>query len=63
MQRIFIRKYFLFMARSVYRVKRFTSGSRNMAKFSLMTKRLKRGCISGRDNSQKTSMLPVSTHW
>jgi hypothetical protein len=29
---------------------------------SLMTKRLKRRCGSG-DNSQKNSMLRVSTHW
>jgi hypothetical protein len=30
---------------------------------SPMTKRLKRTCRSGWDNSQKTSMLRVSTHW
>jgi hypothetical protein len=30
---------------------------------SLMTKRFKRRCGSGRDKSQKTSMLGVSTHW
>jgi hypothetical protein len=30
---------------------------------SLMTKRLKRRCGSGWDNSQKTSMLRVSAHW
>jgi hypothetical protein len=31
--------------------------------FSLMTKRLKRMCGNGWDNSQKTSMLLVSTTW
>jgi hypothetical protein len=33
------------------------------ANVSLMTKRLKWSCGSGGDNSQKTSMLRVSTHW
>jgi hypothetical protein len=30
---------------------------------SLMTKRLKRMCVSGWGNNEKTSMLWVSTHW
>jgi hypothetical protein len=30
---------------------------------SLMTKRLKRSCGSGRDNSENISALRVSTHW
>jgi hypothetical protein len=34
-----------------------------VAKVSLMTKMLKRRCESDSDNSQKTSMLRVSTHW
>jgi hypothetical protein len=34
-----------------------------VANVSLMTKRFKRRCGSGRDNSQKTSVLWVSTHW
>jgi hypothetical protein len=34
-----------------------------VANVSLLTKRLKRRCGSGWDNSQKTSMLRVSTHW
>jgi hypothetical protein len=34
-----------------------------VANVSLMTKRLKWRCISGCDNSQKTSFLRVSTHW
>jgi hypothetical protein len=34
-----------------------------VANVSLMTKMLKRGEGSGWDNSQKTSMLRVSTHW
>jgi hypothetical protein len=34
-----------------------------VANVSLMTKRLKRWCGSGRGNSQKTSVLRVSTHW
>jgi hypothetical protein len=36
MQRIFIKKCFLFTAGSVYRLKRFETGSRNVANFSLM---------------------------
>jgi hypothetical protein len=43
MQGIFIKKYFLFTVGSVCRVKRFTTGSRNVVNFSLMTKRLKNG--------------------
>jgi hypothetical protein len=39
------------------------TGSRNVANISLMTKRLKRTCGSGRENSQNISMLRVSTHW
>jgi hypothetical protein len=38
MQRIFIKKYFLFTVGTVYRVKRFATGSRNVANISLMTK-------------------------
>jgi histone-lysine N-methyltransferase SETMAR len=34
-----------------------------IANVSLKTKRLKRSCGSGSDNSQKTSRLQVSTHW
>jgi hypothetical protein len=34
-----------------------------VANVSLITRGLKRMCGSGWDNSQKTSMLPVSTHW
>jgi hypothetical protein len=34
-----------------------------VADVSLMKKGLKRRYESGRDNSQKTSMLRVSTHW
>jgi hypothetical protein len=30
---------------------------------SLLTKKLKRRSRSGRDNSQKTSALPISTNW
>jgi hypothetical protein len=54
MQRMFIKKCFLFMVGSVCRVKRFTAGPRNVADFSLITKRLKRRCGSGWDNSQNT---------
>jgi hypothetical protein len=39
---IFINKYFLFTTENVYDVKRFTAGSRNGAKVSLLSKRLKR---------------------
>jgi hypothetical protein len=63
MQNILIKKCFLFMVGRVCRVKRFTTGSRNVAVVSLMTKRLKRRCGSGWDNNQKTSVLRVSTHW
>jgi hypothetical protein len=34
-----------------------------VANISLMTKRLKQRCGSGSDNSQKTSMLRILTHW
>jgi hypothetical protein len=34
-----------------------------MANVSLMTKKLKRRCGSGRDNTRKTNMLLVLTHW
>jgi hypothetical protein len=34
-----------------------------VANVSLMTTWLKRRCGSGLDNSQKTSVLRVSTHW
>jgi hypothetical protein len=47
MQRIFINKCVPFMVGSVCRVKRFTTGSRNVANVSLMTKSLKRRCGSG----------------
>jgi hypothetical protein len=47
-----IKKCFLFTVGSVWRVKRFTTGSRNVADVSVMTKRLKRRCGSGWDNSQ-----------
>jgi hypothetical protein len=48
-QRILIKKCFLFTVGSVYRVKRFTTGSRNSLKDVPV--------------SQKTSILRVSTHW
>jgi hypothetical protein len=35
----------------------------SVVNLSLMTKWLKRRCESGWDNSHKTSMLRVSTHW
>jgi hypothetical protein len=34
-----------------------------VANVSLMTKKLKRRCRRGSDDSQKTSVLRVSTHW
>jgi hypothetical protein len=46
MQRILIKKCFLFTLGSVCRIKRFTAGSRNVAKVSLMTKKLKQSCGS-----------------
>jgi hypothetical protein len=46
MQRIFIKKCFIFMVGSVCHEERFTTGSRNVANVSLMMKRLKR-CGSG----------------
>jgi excinuclease UvrABC ATPase subunit len=62
MQRLFTQKRFLFTEGSVCRVKRFTTGPRNVANVSLMN-RLKRRCGSGWDNDQNTSMLRVSTQW
>jgi hypothetical protein len=53
MQRIFIKKCFLFAVGNVCLVKRFTAGSRDVALVTLMTKRLKRRCGSGWDNSQR----------
>jgi hypothetical protein len=56
MQRIFRKKRFLFMVGSVCHVQRFTAVLRNchfVATVSLITKRLKRSCRSGWDNSQK----------
>jgi lipid-A-disaccharide synthase-like uncharacterized protein len=47
MQRIVIKKCFLFTVGNVCHVKRFTTGSSNVADFSLMTKRLKQRCRSG----------------
>jgi hypothetical protein len=44
---IFIKKCFLFMLGSVYRLKRFTTGLRNVTNVSPMSKRLKRKCGSG----------------
>jgi hypothetical protein len=63
MQRIFIKECFLFMMESVCRVKWFTTGPGNVANVYLMAERFKWKCGSGWDNSQKTSILRVSTHW
>jgi hypothetical protein len=52
MQGIFIKKCFFFTVGRVFRVKRYTAGSRNVADVSLMTKRLKRRYGSGWHNSQ-----------
>jgi hypothetical protein len=57
------KEMFLFTVGSVYRVMRFTAGSRNVANFLLIMKGSKRRCGSGSDNSQKTFMPLVSTHW
>jgi hypothetical protein len=46
-QRIFIKKCFLCTVGCVCHVKQFTTGSRNVANVSLMTKKLKRRCGSG----------------
>jgi hypothetical protein len=62
-QRTLIKKCFLFTVGSVCRVKRFTTGLTKAANVSLIKKTLKRRCGSGWDNSKKTSMLRVSTHW
>jgi hypothetical protein len=47
LQRIFIKKCFLFTVGSVCRVKPFTDEWRNVTNVSLTTKRLKRRCGSG----------------
>jgi hypothetical protein len=57
MQRIFIKKCFLFTVGSVCRVKWFTTRSKNMANFSLTTKRLKRRCGS----ANRTPSLVTNT--
>jgi hypothetical protein len=47
MQRIFIKKCFLFTVGSVCPIMRFTAGSRKVADVTLTVKRLKRECGSG----------------
>jgi hypothetical protein len=47
MQRIFIKKCFLFTVGSVCSVKLLTVETKNVEEVSLMTKRLKRTCGSG----------------
>jgi hypothetical protein len=44
---IFIKECFLFRMGSVCRLKRLTTGSRNVANILMITKRLKRKCGSG----------------
>jgi hypothetical protein len=60
MQRIFIKKMF-----PVYGGKFLLHEAVHscVTDVSLMTRKLKRRCVSGWDNSQKTSMLRVLTHW
>jgi hypothetical protein len=55
MQRIFIKKCFLFTMGSVCLVKRFTTGLRNVINILLITKRLKRRCGSGWEQQSKDS--------
>jgi hypothetical protein len=62
-QRIFIRKCFLFTVGSVYRVKRFTTGLRNSLKDVRKSQMMKWRCGIGCDNSQKTPMLRFSMPW
>jgi hypothetical protein len=59
MQRKIIKKYFLFIVGCVCRLKRFTSGSRNMVNVSLMTKMLKRGAEVAEATVKKTCELRV----
>jgi hypothetical protein len=47
------KKYFLFTVGSVYPVKRFGTGVRNVGNISLMAERLKRRCGSDWNKSQK----------
>jgi hypothetical protein len=64
LQRIFIHKYFLITVGSGCHVKRFIPGSRNVAKFLLMTKMVKEGAqVAETTVKQKTSKLRFSTHW
>jgi hypothetical protein len=53
MQRIFLRKCFLFTAGRVRRVKRFTAGSRNSLMDVRKSQMMKRRRGSDRDNSQR----------
>jgi hypothetical protein len=46
-QRLFTKKSFLFRVISVSRLKRLTAGAKNIAKVSMMAKRLKRRCGNG----------------
>jgi hypothetical protein len=51
-KRMFIKKYVMFKVESVCFVKRSTAGSRDVAKISVVKKKLQRKCGSVRDNSQ-----------
>jgi hypothetical protein len=53
MQRIIIKKCFLFTVTIVCRLKRFTTESRNSLNFIRKSQKMKRCCGSGWDNSQK----------
>jgi hypothetical protein len=59
-KRVFIKKCFLFTVGSVCLVKQFIT---KWKAFRWRRRGLKLSCRSGWDNSQKTSMLRVSTHW
>jgi hypothetical protein len=63
-QRIFTKKFFLFTVGSVCRVKRFTTGLRNSLK-DVRKSQKKPDQVRKwlRQQSNKISMLPVSTHW
>jgi hypothetical protein len=63
MRRIVTKKYVVFTVGSVCRVKRFTTRPRNSLKDVRKLQMMKRRCINGWDNRQKTSMLRVSMHW
>jgi hypothetical protein len=63
MQRIFIKKCFLFTVGSVCHVKRITSGSRNVANVSHDDEEVETEVRKWLRQQSKTCMLRATRHW